>query len=435
MKKHDVHKIFTPTTPARLAFVEREQLNTKLVNALRTPGKQMVVFGPTGSGKTTILLNKLQQVYESHLTSRCMKGLSFEALVLDAFDQLAVHYCKERTDKQKSSFSFQISQEYLAIKSQIGVAKSREIGMKTDRIIPPQLTPQVLGRFIGQANSCWVLEDFHKIDESERVRLSQVMKVFMDMADEYSALKIIAIGAEDTARKVVEYDPEMRNRVAEINVPLMRRDEIEKIVVKGQGLINVKFGDEVIKGVSSYASGMASVCHHLCLNACIAKGIYETQSSQVEIDQSALQEALRTYLDESSDTLKKAFDVAFKLDRVRKYDNKKLIIKALSQFGPDGALRTEILTKIRSRESRYPQGNLTTYLKQLCSEKTTPVIRYDSSSGRFTFSDPIFRVFAIAYFAVNEPKRFGARSSKDFEESFENYMNRLQEILSESISK
>ncbi|WP_421317485.1 ATP-binding protein [Aeromonas sp. 700377] len=435
MEKYDVHKVFTPTTPARLAFVEREQLNTKLVNALRTPGKQVVVYGHSGSGKTTLLLNKLTQLYENHLTSRCMKGLSFEALVLDAFDQLAPYYCTEHIKSQKTSLSVQIGLEYLAIKNQIGVTKSQEIGTKSERIIPPQLTPQALGRFIGLANSCWVLEDFHKIDESERAKLSQVMKVFMDMADEYSTLKIIAIGAVDTARQVVEYDPEMRNRVAEINVPLMNSNEIEEIVEKGQILVNVKFGSNVIKGIASYSSGMASVCHHLCLNACTAKGIYETQTHQIEIDKVALQDALSTYLDESSDTLKKAFDVAFKQDRTRKYDNKKLIIKALSQLGTDGALRAEILAKIKEYEPGYPQGNLTMYLEQLCCDKDASVIRHDSSSGRYAFTDPIFRVFAVAYFSENDPKRFGVRNSQNLDTLFEHFRNELQVKISESIAK
>ncbi len=350
-----------------------------------------------------------------------MKGLTFEALVLDAFDQLAPYYCTELTSTQKTSLSVQVSQEYLAIRTQIGASESRERGSKSERILPPQLTPQALGRFIGQANSCWVLEDFHKIDEPERAKLSQVMKVFMDMADDYSTLKIVAIGAVDTARQVVEYDPEMRNRVAEINVPLMSSDEIEKIIEKGQHLLNVNFGREVISSIASYSSGMASVCHHLCLNACTTKEIYETQEEQVRIDELALQEALSTYLEESSDTLKKAFDIAFKQDRARKYDNKKLIIKALSQFGPEGALRSEIFGKIKVGEPDYPQGNLTIYLEQLCSEQAVPVMRHDTSSGRYAFSDPIFRVFAIAYFSENEPKKFGKRKPKEFEVFFENF--------------
>jgi len=257
----------------------------------------------------------------------------------------------------------------------------------------------------------------------------------MDMADDYPALKIVAIGAVDTARQVVECDPEMRNRVAEIHVPLMDGSEIEKIVEKGQELINIKFDGDVIQGIGSYSSGMASVCHHLCLNVCTVKEIYETQDDQVEIDQEALQEALQVYLEESSDTLKKAFDAAFMQERTRKYDNKKLIVKALSKFGPEGALRSEILVKIRNEEPEYPQGNLTKYLDQLCSVNDVPIIRHDTANGNYAFSDPIYRVFAMAYFSENEPKKFGPRRTSNFDEYFEKFANSIQLTLAESLSK
>jgi hypothetical protein len=50
------------------------------------------------------------------------------------------------------------------------------------------------------------------------------------MADEFRSLKIIAIGAVDTARQVIEYDPEMKNRVSEIHVPLMLKEELKEII-------------------------------------------------------------------------------------------------------------------------------------------------------------------------------------------------------------
>ena len=83
MNEYKVTDVFTPTKPARYTFVERLPVNDKLVAALRTPGKQIVVYGYTGSGKTTLLENKLHQLYESHITSRCITGLKFEQLVLN----------------------------------------------------------------------------------------------------------------------------------------------------------------------------------------------------------------------------------------------------------------------------------------------------------------------------------------------------------------
>ena len=420
MKKYDTYDVFTPTSPARLTFVERDKVNSKLVDALRTPGMQVVVYGHSGSGKTTLLVNKLHQLYEKHLTSRCMKGVTFEQLVLDAFDQLSVFYSSEITNGHKVNISSKLSQDYLAIKSQINASVTDEKSTKLTRVLPPQLTPQALARFMGEANTCWVLEDFHKISNEERAKLSQIMKVFMDMADEYRNLKIIAIGAVDTARQVVEYDPEMRNRVSEINVPLMENKELKEIIQKGGLLLNLEFDQELSSGVSEFSNGMASVCHQLCLNVCTSEGIYETWNDGIIIDSEHLNTALQMYLEQSSDTIKKAFDAAFKQKRTKKFDNAKIILKALSELHQDGATRHEIYSKILKSVPDYPQGNMTRFAKRLCKEGEGSILRYDSVSGKYSFKDPIYRAFAKAYFAKTGRGKSFRVKDLDFEKFLEN---------------
>ena len=101
--------VFTPTTPARATFVERISSNEKLVDALRTPGKQVVVYGHTGSGKTTLLVNKLHQLYENHITTRCTSQMTFESIIFNAFDQLSPFVTTESVSKESRQFSSQIS--------------------------------------------------------------------------------------------------------------------------------------------------------------------------------------------------------------------------------------------------------------------------------------------------------------------------------------
>lgn len=339
-----------------------------------------------------------------------MKGVLFEELVLDAFDQLSPFYTLEKTSSVNSSISASLSQSYLSIKSQISVAEKTSDTDKQQRILPPQLTPQALGRFIGASGCCWVLEDFHKIDESERAKLSQVMKVFMDLADEYPTLKIVAIGAVDTARQVVEHDAEMENRVAEIHVPLMLPAELRKIIEIGCNHLNIKFDDNLSAGIATYSNGMASICHHLCLNVCISKNILNRVSNPLTFNSNSLSDALATYLDECSDSLKKVFDNAFKQDKTIKFDNAKLILKAISGAPQEGAVRSEIYTSIKNDEPKYPQGNLTSYLEKLIKQDNFPILRFDELSGRYSFIDPIYRAFALAYFESNDPKKYGKKS-------------------------
>ena len=97
--------VFTPASPAKIAFVEREKINNKLVSALKMPGKQIIVYGHSGSGKTTLLVNKLKQLYENHITTRCMKGLTFDQLLIDAFDQLDRYFVAEKQKSLSSSIT------------------------------------------------------------------------------------------------------------------------------------------------------------------------------------------------------------------------------------------------------------------------------------------------------------------------------------------
>lgn len=401
----DIHlttDVFTPTKPARLTFVERHDLNDQLVDSLRTPGKQIVVFGPTGSGKTTLLINKLQQLYPHHVTVRCTNDTSFEGLLQDAFDQLDPFYISETGTNKTRSINVSLSSDYLNIKSGLAAITSTQEVTSAQRAIPLQLTPARLAQFLGEVEACLVLEDFHKISNTEKTKLAQAMKVFMDTADNYRDVKIIAIGAVDTAREVVEYEPEMQNRVSEIRVPLMSKDQLRGIIEKGEAALNLRLSSALKDELAKYSSGLASVVHQLSLNICFAAGIVETCITPFSINSEHLEKAVTRYLKDSSDSLKSAFDKAMKRQRTRKFDNCRLILRALASLGAVDSSHNDILGRIRSWEGDYPSGNLTHYLKQLQRSDRGGVVRFDPSSNKYSFSNPLYLAYAQILFAPIE---------------------------------
>lgn len=421
MTTYQTRDVFTPTKPARIAFVERESVNNRLVDSLNTPGKQIVVYGHSGTGKTTLLVNKLTQVYEHNITTRCMKGLKFEQLLLDAFDQLAPFYTSEKTKNIKTIAGIDLSASYLFLQAKVAAQITSESGEKHARILPPQLTPQALGRFLGAQKACWVLEDFHKIDEEEKSKLSQLMKVFMDLADEYPELKIIALGAVDTARQVVDYDLEMRNRVAEVHVSLMTEAEIAAIIDKGEQALNVEISPAIKTLVGRHSNGLASVCHHLCLNMCNAAGVLSTvPGSALKLTKDHFAVAIKAYVDEASDSIKSAFDKALKLRRKTQYDNARLILDALCSLSESGTARFDILRQIRQSQPKYPETNLKYLLPKLCTAEYGAILRFDSNSGLHSFSEPIYRAYALAQF-----KTGGENSSSNQGTDFDDLLLRL----------
>jgi len=145
----------------------------------------------------------------------------------------------------------------------------------------------------GEANCCWVLEDFHKIEESERVKLPQTMKVFMDMADDYKAVNVIAVGAVDSARQVVQHDSEMRTRIAETHVPLMEPHELQSFLNLGTKILKIAFSPSLTNKISHYANGLPAICHTLCLNVCQQNGIHEEVNTYVKFTDEELEPALK----------------------------------------------------------------------------------------------------------------------------------------------
>jgi energy-coupling factor transporter ATP-binding protein EcfA2 len=388
---HTVYDVFTPTSQAKLNFVPRNAVNDHVVDALRTPGKQVVVYGETGSGKSTLLERKLTELYTDHVTTRCSSTSTFDSIILDAFDQLGRHYIDTAKTTTSSGMKGGLKADFLKVQASIERQKNRSNETTTARVLPPQLTPQRLGEFLGAEGLCWVLEDFHKVPAEQKTPLSQTFKIFSDLAGRYPNVKIVAIGATDTARDVVQYDREMANRVAEIYVPLMSSDELSSIVRNGGELLNVVFPIE--NEIVALSSGLASVCHHLCLNACLAASIDFRQQRPVLLRDQELEMAIKRYIDDSSDSLKSLFEVALKRERIKMYDNTRLILSALAAAGPNGLLQGEILAAIQKKYPNYTLANMRTYLRQLVSEKRRNVLKRGVDM-RYRFSEPMFLSYA-----------------------------------------
>jgi energy-coupling factor transporter ATP-binding protein EcfA2 len=398
-----VYEVFTPTSRAKLNFVPRPAVNDHLVAALRTPGKQVIVYGETGSGKSTLLEKKLEELYEAQITTRCHAISTFDQLLLSAFDQLDAFYKAEEAAGRDSRLSAGLTAELIGIRASHEASRSSQSEVTHRRLVPPQLTPQRLGELLGALRLCWVLEDFHKVSPNEKTMLSQTLKIFSDLSGEYPALKVIAIGATDTARQVVEYDAEMRHRVAEIFVPLMDEDELSGIIHGGQVLLNVNM-TALRETFVRYSMGVASVCHQLALNACLNEGVMTRSDTGFLFAYSHVEPALKRWVTESSDSLKATFERALRRHKVRKFDNTRLILRALARGPLSGLLHGEILKLIRQEAREYPAGNLSLYLRQLMDEERGSLI-LSTPEGRFRFVDPLHHTFAQASLLTPEERQ------------------------------
>jgi GTPase SAR1 family protein len=397
-----VYDVFTPSTPAKKNYIERTNVSSRIASSLCTPGKQIVIYGYSGVGKTSLLRKQLERHYEKEIITSCMTSLTFEDILLDAFDQLNEYYVNQKSQAKDYGIESSVANDYFTLKSSLKVNSKNTNSASSTRVVGVQLTASRLADFLGEGGYCWILEDFHKVDSVEKKKLSQAMKIFMDKSVDYECLKIIALGAVNTGREVVEYDSEMRKRISEIEVKLMSKNELSQIITNGEKLLNIYIEKNIHDDIVDFSNGLASVCHSICLYMCEEKGILSTVIGDPLIfKKEDLENAITRYMEEESDSMKDRFDRAITSNKERN-ENCALILKSLTEFNSDGATNAELMSTIKDKKFDYSQTTLTVNLGKLQQEERGGLVRFDNSSAKYSFREPFYKPFALAYFEDNK---------------------------------
>src|SRR5688500_16392348 len=68
---YQLNEVFTPSQPARLAFVPRPDQEADLRSALDAPGTQALIYGESGAGKSSVALRVLTEMNRKYVVTRC----------------------------------------------------------------------------------------------------------------------------------------------------------------------------------------------------------------------------------------------------------------------------------------------------------------------------------------------------------------------------
>jgi hypothetical protein len=332
--------------------------------------------------------------------------MTYEQLLLDAFDQLDPFYTQGRSSTSGKSITPALQAAFVKVSASF----SRSEDEQQSRALPLQLTAQRLAEFLGAQSMCWVVEDFHKMPPEEKTPFAQALKIFSDMSAKYPEVMVIAIGATDTAREVVEYDPEMSNRVSELHVPLMTPEELSRIIENGQEFLNVNLS-AVSEGIVEYSLGMPSTCHQLALYTCIEKDVMNTRRVRLAFTWRDLDPATKRWVNDSSDTIKAKLFRALGRRVIGKYDNCRIILKAVASGPLTGMTFDEILAKIQSDVRDYPERNLRRYLRELTKDERGQLLK-TVSGGKWRFTEAFYQ--SIVYAMLAKPRQADYQSPSQY---------------------
>lgn len=394
-KNNILNEIFTPNTTAKLTYVKRQIIEEDLEKYLDLPGKQIVLYGHSGSGKTTLLGNKLRETNYNFIKTHCESNTTFDDLLIQAFDELNRFYISEKTTNSQYSISSESKLEFKFLGTKINELEQISSGNKKIRIVPPQLTPQKLSKFLGEINCIWVIEDFHKVKSEEKLRIADVIKIFIDAANDYPKVKIICIGAVGTARDLLELDNNLNNRVAELLVPLLNENEIKSIIDIGFDLMNASISSELKDKIVYYSNNLGSITHQICYDICYHSDIKKSRFFTKKLKDSSFKIAINSYVKKNSDTFSKIYDKIV----CQKYGWN--VLKTFETLEKDNLTINEILERIPVTK-KPKEIELFEYLGQLGSAEYTEIIRFDKDSKKYSISSPFFKAFLNMKIALEQ---------------------------------
>jgi len=382
----NIEKIFTPATSAGLTFVRRKTVEKKFHSQFKIPGRQIVVYGHSGCGKTTFLNRYFEEHNIESIIIQCDANMSFDQLLLNTFDQLGIYYQDalniSSTEKQKYTASIEAG----------GSGVKEETGKQTTetsnfvRLVSPQLTSQRLADELGKSKKVLVVEDFHKLQEDQKKRLADTLKVFVDRANHYPHLKLICTGAVDTAREIVKLDNNLKQRVYECEIPLLTDKELQEIVYRGCALLNIEMSDDLVERIVHYSNQLGSIAHQLSYDVCDSEDISKTQLVKKHLSGEHFIKAVEAYIDARSDSLVEIYERAVK-DSLGWY-----ILSAFSEL-PQSKLSLKKITRtVNTKDHPFTENQIVLKLAEL-SSTDVGIIRRNYNGAAYSISDPFWGAF------------------------------------------
>lgn len=385
---YQLQDVFTPAKPATYTYIERIDLKNQLESALRIPGKQIVLYGHSGGGKSTLIANSLDIQFSAGIRTGCSPGKTFDMLLKEAFDKLGTYVKSEWKEQEQNKIDGKWENNLGIVKTSVGPSVSQSKEEIYKRIIEIQLTPERLAELLNSTNCVWIIEDFHKVSKPERQKMADQLKLFVD-----NQAKVILIGAVDKGSSIVKLNHEMQTRVVEIAVPLMLDDELRRIIVAGEKLLNIQISEDLKMNIIRFSMGLPSVCHQLCWNLCETNNVFKTVDQIMEFGVHDFRQVIIKYLNYHSGTLKSFYDRAVRIENNEREEYPTEIIKAMLRIREDDISLNQIHKHLKANAPFSSRKKTEKYLTELTSEERGAFLRFDENSNKYSFTNP----FLVTY--------------------------------------
>ncbi|MEZ5210756.1 ATP-binding protein [Gordonia sp. PP30] len=392
--------IFTPKTIATREMFERRNerdlddnpgLQDSLGEALRELGGQVVIYGDTGVGKSSLLRYASEDESMECVIVECLSSKNYDDLMEDALRKLIDVKEIKRTSRKSGSAGIEAGgtvKLLVSLKGKLNIGAEKAVEFEVVQKSPLDALVEAM---MKTGKRVLVLDNFQNIVRAEDRRLvAETMEFLSDRAAETGDIKIAVIGIAEDAPSLIHGSGSFRRRVTEIGVPRMPDEEIRSVLKRGFEILEVDVDRPVLDNLVFYSDGFPYFAHLL--------GLYLARESRrlkgVRIDESKVEPALKRAVksvDQSfADRIERAFEVGGEI-RPRKS-----ILHLLAQSGLREWKSADVISAWEAEYgSRDAYQFLHVALAALLDEAHGSMLRRKGTRNKYIyqFSDPYMRPY------------------------------------------
>ena len=214
-----IEEVYKTEGVPEFTFVRPPNYNEILVD-IRNPGKPVVIEGQSGTGKTTIAKKILEQAFPNQ------------------------------------------EFEYLTARKSSDIPKIIEVSE---------------GRMIGR----FVIDDFHRLDNSVQERIANIVKVSAEEPDPEQHPKIVIIGINKVGSELIYLVHDIAKRCGIHKVHPANEQGIAELIRKGEEKLNIKIGGH--QNILAESSGDYWLAQLLCQSICMINDVIETADEKIDL--------------------------------------------------------------------------------------------------------------------------------------------------------
>ena len=410
-RKRPPQEIFTPKSVVRREMFARRNepdlqgrpgVQDRLREALRDPGGQVLIYGDTGVGKSSLLRYAAEDEGLATVSIECFSQRTYEQILQECIGRLVTFTEVSFSESYTAGSQMQLSVGAPQLMTASGSTKAEFGQSRTFRAVQKEPIEVLLDAMQATKRQLVVLDNFQNVDNDRaRSLVAQTMERLSDRADETGDKKMVVIGISDDAHALLGGSGSFSRRTAEVGVPRMPDDEIRQVLVNGFHLLGLTASDPGLDRMVFLSDGFPYFAH--LVGQSVAKAARRADAAHIsgEMVESALSDAAEQVEQNYSTRVRSALEAGGDVQPRRR------ILELLAYDESRIEWSSNDTTDLYGEKygTRSDWSFLLSALAALTSEKHGTILRRSGTRGRYIykFSDPHLRPFLrIATFPRSE---------------------------------